>query len=303
MKKIMLLGLFFWLFIGLYAIEPKNFVYAQKDTARLTMDVYNNDSIQTKQKPCLIFVFGGGFTKGSKSEKTNAGFCKAMADSGYVVAAIDYRLGMKGVHVKGLRVVKSMNRAINMAVEDLYSATAFLLQNADSFHINPKQIIISGSSAGAVTVLQADYDLSNNMDIAYALPVGFRYAGVISFAGGLLSHEGLPDYKRGAAPTLFFHGEDDKIVNYKSTRIFRLGFFGTNELVKRFKKFDYPYNVYRYSRIGHEVCFYPMIYKLQTINQWIKSTVISGVYQNSDTLMYDPDFKPVYKMKKLDDLY
>ena len=131
-----------------------------------------------------------------------------------------------------------------MAVEDLFSATGFLLKHATELNVDTSMIILSGSSAGAITVLQADYELANRTQIASEIPVGFRYAGVISFAGGILSYNGVPTYKKPPAPTLFFHGTQDKLVQYDKIEAFNNGFFGTNALVKQFEKQNYPYFVY-----------------------------------------------------------
>jgi dipeptidyl aminopeptidase/acylaminoacyl peptidase len=155
-------------------------------------------------------------------------FCHQMTDRGYVVIAINYRHGMAGVKDKGFKMVRSLERAIGIAVEDLYSATAYLLKNAQAIGIDPSKIMISGSSAGAVTVLQADYELANRFELASLLPDDFSYAGVIAFAGGVFSREGRPDYERQPAPTLFFHGKEDRMVKYKSTRFFNIGFFGSH---------------------------------------------------------------------------
>jgi len=102
--------------------------------------------------------------------------------------------------------------------------------------MDPDCIMISGSSAGAVTVLQADYYLNNKMHSYEILPAGFQYAGVLSFAGAIFSHQGTPDYKEKPAPTLFLHGDKDKVVFYNKLRLFRRGMFGSKPLAKRFKK-------------------------------------------------------------------
>ncbi|MDD3078197.1 MAG: carboxylesterase family protein [Paludibacter sp.] len=263
---IVFVGLTSWIFSSNL---PRNYVYAQKDTSILTMDVYSPENIKSKT-PCLIFVFGGGFFKGSKSEKVNASFCKTMSNSGLVVVAIDYRLGMKGVKVHGIRAIKYLDKSINMAVEDLYSATDFLITHADSLNIDPDKIMISGSSAGAVTVLQADYELANQGAATALLPENFKYAGVISFSGGVLSHEGKPDYKRTPAPTMFFHGKEDRIVYYKYKQFFRLGFFGSDALVKKYKRSGYSYSIMRFNNLGHEISYLPMIYYKKEIYDFIK---------------------------------
>ena len=91
MKQLVLIVLTFGIFSGLHAESTmKNYLYAKRDTCNLTMDVYTPVHVQPNT-PCLVFVFGGGFKMGSKNTVYNLPYLKAMADSGYVVASIDYR--------------------------------------------------------------------------------------------------------------------------------------------------------------------------------------------------------------------
>lgn len=50
-------------------------------------------------------------------------------------------------------------------------------------HVVVKRIFLLGSSAGAITVLQADYMLANRTGHALQMPADFRFAGVVSFSG------------------------------------------------------------------------------------------------------------------------
>jgi len=305
MKKI-----FFLLIIGIFAFQTvfanrefKDITYAQKDTCTLKMDVYYPENVQPNT-PCIIFVFGGGFLMGSKSYDSNVAFCRAMSDQGFVTVAIDYRLGLVGVKNISPTNVKPLEKAIRMAVEDLYSATDFLIKNKEDYNVDAKKIILCGSSAGAITVLQADYELANRNEIAAALPVDFHYAGVISFAGAILTHEWKPDYrKHSPAPTMFFHGTDDKVVFYDKLQVLRLGFFGTNALVKRFEKFNYPYYAYRYRDMGHEIAEVPMTKNITEIVSFINDYVMEQRPLKTDITVKDGELKPYMKWKSHKDLY
>lgn len=255
-------------------IRVENYPFAQHDSIKLSMDIYQ-PAKKNGNEVCVIYVFGGAFMAGSKSTKTNVEFCKSLADSGYVVAAIDYRLGMKGVKKRGLRALKPMVHSINIATEDLYAATAFLLENSERIGFDKKKVVLSGSSAGAITALQANYELANQNERSRVLPSDFRYAAVISFAGGIYSKEGKPDYLNPPAPTMFFHGVDDKIVKYDFMQIVRRGFFGTNALTRKFKNAGYQYSTWRFENIGHEISYLPMIYYKNEINHFIREVVLN----------------------------
>ena len=279
----------------------KNYVFAHRDTCDLTMDIYSPAKLKPKT-PCLVFVFGGGFKMGTR--KHNEKFFRIMADSGYVVSAIDYRLGMKGVKQKGMERINSVHKAIELAVEDLFSATNFILKHADELNIDTQKIIISGSSAGAVTVLHADNELSNRTELASVLPENFHFAGVLSFAGGILSYKGIPAYKNPPAPTMFFHGINDKLVNYDKIQILNKGFFGTNPLVSVFEKNNYPYFAYRYRDMGHEIAVVPTKYNIVEICGFIRDYIINHQKLKKDITVKNFELTPsVYGKLKPKDIY
>lgn len=232
------------------------YLFVQRDTCDLYMDVYNptkgsQTTMQGKAKPTIIFMFGGGFIAGERSNPGYLGWFRKLNDHGFKVITIDYRLGLKGSDKVGIAQVNILDKAIHMAVEDLFSATGFIIENAEQLGVDPSNLVISGSSAGAISVMQAEYELANRTSWAEALPADFRYAGVMSFAGAILSREGKVDYKTAPAPTLMLHGTADKVVNYKQIQFFNLGFFGGGKLVRRFEKFGYNYNMYHFLGNGH----------------------------------------------------
>ena len=234
------------------------YIYAQRDTCTLYMDVYEPNKAETitaegLEKPTIVFMFGGGFIAGERNNKSYLKWFNEMKRDGYRIVSIDYRLGLKGSRKVGIAQVNVLDRAIHMAVEDLFSATNFLIENAEELGINPENIVISGSSAGAITVMQAEYEISNRTSWAQVLPEGFNYAGVMSFSGAILSREGKVNYKERPCPTLMLHGTADGLVPYKQIAFFNLGFFGGGKLVKRFEKFGFNYNMYHFIDYGHEV--------------------------------------------------
>ncbi|MCE5206646.1 MAG: alpha/beta hydrolase [Porphyromonadaceae bacterium] len=255
------------------ALQKETRIFAEMQGTPLKLDIYKNDSTTILPQPCLLFVFGGGFKEGTRDAKLYLPYFDYFARKGYTVVSIDYRLGMKGKEAPGILNHKPLQESIEMAVSDLYAATNFLLAHADELNIDPSLIILSGSSAGAITVLQADYMERDNHPLARVLPDNFRYAGVISFAGGIFSTEGLPSYTQRPAPTLFFHGSADKLVPYNNTRLFKLGMFGSKSLTKRFRDEGYPYVFYIMEDIGHEVSEYPMKEFLPEIEQFITDLV------------------------------
>jgi len=260
MKKSILFSIIFFLCCIVSAQQMFTYEYAVKDTNHLKMDVYV-PAQQNAEHSCMIFVFGGGFIGGARNDKQIPDLQKYYTAKGWVVIAIDYRLGLKSYsNFSPATGLKKFTNAFEMAGEDLISATDYILKNLIStpyFTIDPAHIVTIGSSAGAITVLQADYFLGNRIHGAEMLPDTFRYAGVMPFSGAVYSNKGKLKYRVHApAPTLLCHGTEDNLVPYKQVRFFNMGFYGSNTIAKRFKKEGYPFYIRRYEGMGHEVATY-----------------------------------------------
>ena len=288
-------------------IEPDGtYMFVQRDTCELFMDVYNpkrgsQTTFQGKKKPTILFMFGGGFIRGTRDNKDYHSWFSQMTANGYRVISIDYRLGLKGSKKVGVAQVNVLDKAIHMVVEDLFSATNFIIENAEQLGVDPANIVISGSSAGAISAMQAEYELANRTSWAQVLPEGFRYAGVMSFAGAILSREGKVDYATAPCPTLMLHGTADKVVPYKQIKLFKLGFFGGGKLIERFQKFGYNYNMYHYLDNGHEVAS-AMDRTVDLQTAFLENNVMLGQKRTIEAWISDPDIVPA-GIKSLKDLY
>ncbi len=234
------------------------YMFVQRDTCDLFMDVYEPasgsvTSLDGIEKPTVIFMFGGGFITGTRDDASYHKWFRQLTDNGYRLISIDYRLGLKGSTKVGVAQVNVLDNAIHMAVEDLFSATNYIIDNAEQLGVDPANIVISGSSAGAISVMQAEYEISRGTSWASVLPSGFNYAGVMSFAGAILSREGKVDYVNKPCPTLMLHGTADELVPYRQIKVLNLGFFGAGKLIERFKKFGLNYSMYHFIGNGHEI--------------------------------------------------
>lgn len=272
--------------------QVNSYKFADRDTCSLWMDVYQpEDSI--RKDICLLYVFGGGFVMGSRTGEENVRFFKEMVGRGYTVVAIDYRLGLKGVKL-GMFKLKPAFQAPVLASEDLITATTFLIDNRELLRINPQHIALIGSSAGAITVLHTDNELSNRSEMVRNLPPDFRYAAVVSFAGAILSVKGRPKYANPPAPTLFYHGTKDKIVVYNKFAIFRKGMFGTKSLVKVFKKKEYPFMVVRYEGLRHKVASFTRFEAQDQICDFVDSAVAGHFHNEVDLTIRDKELQQKY---------
>lgn len=287
MKKLLVAFILALAVLPAGAQEKITVEFAHRDTCTLSMDIYKADPA-LENAPTILYVFGGGFKEGDRARGTGKWF-STLNSNGFNVVSIDYRLGLKGVKMGGLSFVGQLENAINLAVEDLFSATEFLIENGDRYGIDSSNIVLAGSSAGAITVLQAEYEICNGGRLAAVLPEGFNYTGVMSFSGAILDREnwGLKFVKK-PCPILLLHGTDDKLVPYKRIAVFKDSFNGTDAIAKVLKRNSFPFTVLRYSGRGHEVSTYGA-YCVKEEIAFIEKHVVESSETITDSMVTDPD--------------
>ena len=266
----------------------ESIAFAQYDTLSLEMDFYFPCD-DAEVHPCILFTYGGGFIMNNQRSFETRRLCRMLADDGYVVVATDYRLGLKGVRFKGpASMVKPLETAVQLAAEDVMKVTRYVLDYASELTVDPLKVILAGSSAGAIASLQCDYERCNRTELAQRyLPEGFRYAGVASFSGAIFSRKGL-EYKHDMpAPTLFLHGTADKLVPYKQIKVFNVGFYGSDKIVKRFKDRHYPHKIIRFKDEGHNVAA-RFFANYDDLRWFLKKMVAEGRHLEIDELYSEP---------------
>lgn len=274
MKRIILIAVSAILAVSTFAVNKNTYTFAEKDGQELKLDVYMpEDSLN--EHPCIVFAFGGGFKMGARDEASYQKFLTEMAENGIVGVSIDYRLGLKDKKIKNLiQLAKILENSVNMAVEDMASAVEFVLKNAADLKVNTKQIMLSGSSAGAITALQTDYYLCNEK--VKNLPEDFRFAGVLSFAGAVASFGEKLEYKKQPAPVLFMHGTKDELVTYNKKVVLKRGMYGSNYLIENiWVKNNWPYMALRFRNFGHEVAMIGFKENVPTILEFIDKFVLN----------------------------
>lgn len=254
------------------------FHYATHNGEVLYLDRYMLDGEVDAPRPCMIFAFGGGFVKGVRNHEYYSIYFERLARDGIVVVSIDYRLGLKNLDADGgmVAMIGAFDNAVNMAVEDMYCATNFVIANSQEWAVDTTKIMLSGSSAGAITAVQAEWMRANGAWRAQVLPKDFRYAAVVSCAGAIFSIKGKPKFDATPAPMLLFHGTSDKNVPYDHASMFGVGFYGSAYIVKQLDKLGSPYWFYSAEYVDHKMAGLPFIYDCDVIMQFIRDFVIHG---------------------------
>ena len=139
MKHILLVTVFVALAAGgawgQAAVQTKaNVEYAVHDGVSLLGDLYLPPS--GAAHPAMIYIHGGGFARGSKAGYGNT-WGPYLAERGYVVFAIDYRLS------------KPNQTTWPQALLDCKAALQYLRGSAATLGIDPERIGVGGDSAGA----------------------------------------------------------------------------------------------------------------------------------------------------------
>lgn len=189
-----------------YEIDMTTHAITTVNDSVLGFDLYRPKE-GTGLLPLLVYVHGGGFSGGSRGQRVIVDFATSLARRGYAVASVSYRLTMKGIGF-GCDVPAGQKvEAINSASYDVARHVKYLLEHAGEYRINPKLVVLAGSSAGAETVLNMAYG-GQNLDLSS----GFRFAGVIAMAGATVSIDHVT--AATAIPTQMFHGTSDALVPY-----------------------------------------------------------------------------------------
>jgi len=197
-----------------YMDVQKDIEYKLVDSISLQLDIYKLKSL-TEATPVLIFIHGGSWAKGKRSDYLP--YLLDYAQKGYVCVTVSYRLA--GVaHYPA-------------AVQDVQAAVQWIREHAADHMINPEKIALIGGSAGghlAMMVGYADEAKDHKVQAVVNLygpaDLTTEYARkrdeCLNFLGA--SYLERPDLYRHASPrthitgddppTLIFHGTIDSLV-------------------------------------------------------------------------------------------
>lgn len=201
----------------------------------LLMDIYEPSGDTASKRPLIIMAHGGSFLAGSKTGSDIVPLCRDLAKLGYVVASIEYRLGMQSFPFMDST---SAAAAVMRGVQDGRAAVRYFRKNiltgGNSYKIDIDNIYFGGSSAGAFISLHIAY-----MYLASEIPAYLdttKHAGIKGGIEGLSGNPGYPSnvkaivnicgaisdtafMKKGDISVLSFHGDKDMTVPYGSAKI------------------------------------------------------------------------------------
>ncbi len=212
--------------------RAKNYNDSLKD---LRLDIYRpqGDTL-TAKRPVIIWVYGGFFVRGSKTDNYIIALCEEFAARGYVTVAMDYRLGYKNAFS-----LQDQYDAMYRAIQDVRAATAWVRKNASAYGMDSDKVVVGGLSAGSIASMQAawlrsdkELPLLANTSKYGGIDATSMYPSVKPTLKALINFFGaIPDTtipRKGSTPVIHLHGTADTIVPYKLQPIgFGYNFYGS----------------------------------------------------------------------------
>ncbi len=199
-----------------YTVES-DLVYASPDGKPVKLDLYRPKQFDGRL-PVILWVHGGGWLRGSKA----GGPARFLAEKGYAVASIDYRLSGDAIYPA--------------QIDDCKAALRWLRENAAKYSLNPDRMGAWGASAGGhlVALLGAMGDVrgvvdwygptdltrvkNTTADSAESKLIG----GAISANPEKAAKASAINYvSRASAPFLIMHGTTDGAVPYEQSVLLR----------------------------------------------------------------------------------
>jgi len=154
-----------------YGEKLSDITYCNADPAQ-KMDVYFPQS--GGPWPTVIYVHGGGWMHGDKSEATL--FASGLNSMGFLVVSLNYRLYPPAT--------------FPAMIEDLKCAVRSLRAHAGDYNLDPNHIAAMGASAGGhLVALLGTSEANSPWDVGEYLDQSSRVQAVVSLAGVMdLSH-------------------------------------------------------------------------------------------------------------------
>ena len=230
----------------------------------LLMDVYEPTGDALDNRPLVIMCHGGYFLSGDKAAPDMLPLCTDLARMGYVVASINYRVGIPF----GADLEVPYGQALLRALQDVRAAIRWFRQNADTegntYRINPEQIFVGGASAGGFMALHLAYMDENEIP-------SWLDMSIPGLEGGLEGESGNPGYSSEVSgilpvsgamgdsdwidagdttPACMFHGDADATVTIDSATFVLFGLINVTTIEGS------NYIAERMDEVGVEHCYH-----------------------------------------------
>jgi len=232
----------------------------------LDMDIYEPVGDTLTNRPVIIFAHTGSFFSGHNELEDVVDLSISAAKRGYVAISINYRLGLNIISTY------SGERAVYRAVQDGGAAIRYLREFPGEFGINPDQIFMWGTSAGAIVALhlsylgdsdrpESSYGSGGDPDLGCPICEGNDYVhdpkpnAIVSCWGAIGDLDWIDS--TDTVPAIMFHGTADPIVPFNSGFPFTLDIalpivYGSNLIHDRLYELGIEHELHAESGLLHE---------------------------------------------------
>lgn len=229
--------------------------YAVADGVPLRLDAcLPPDTPGTEPRPAVLYLHGGSWRRGDKSDASSREVCRWLASSGYPAFSVGYRFAPEW--------------PFPAAPTDVQSAIAWLREpaQATAFALDPDRVAVVGSSAGgnlaawvgtagegpwsgpdrvaAVVELSAPIDLTGVAEDERLTPARLDYLGCSTGAGCAAAVAASPNLAVDPSdpPVLIVHATDE-YVPYRQAELF----------TRALESADVPVDVVTVEGTGHAI--------------------------------------------------
>lgn len=143
---------------------------------KLFCDVYQPVGDTMSMRPLVILASTGSYlpalankqATGNKNDSSIVELARQFAKRGYVVAAIDYRLGWNPLTTDQKSATEQLLKATYRAMQDVRNAVRFFRVNAGTYKVDTSRIVLGGQGTGgyisyAVGTVSNRADIESNM--------------------------------------------------------------------------------------------------------------------------------------------
>ncbi|MGB1037355.1 MAG: T9SS type A sorting domain-containing protein [Bacteroidia bacterium] len=285
------------------------------ETLKLDIAFPTNDTAPSCGRPLVIVIHGGAWMAGSKDDTEVQRLMEEFAQRGYVAVSPNYRLGLfqtsgsRNCNINLISPGSEWNcynmqdtaewyRAYYRAIQDVKGAIRYMVDQKDTYNLNPNNVFTTGFSAGGYNALGVAFldhksewkSMAGKLADAKA-PNNIYNAGCVKKYGwdtaissmnltrpslgildGDLNYPAKWNYKIKAAGN-FYGGMFFNLLDSGTSQTAIYGFHQPNDLIvpyKKGRKVFHGYNACVYPVCNQGIINRPFSYSSPTIRDWAK---------------------------------